>query len=88
MWRVLVLVLCLVTDLRESSKAIVLHPWHLCLVLTAVLETPETLSPNQSESSGHVLWLRAGVSAQGKDGLWDTVITTGRPMTHLAYEYP
>lgn len=56
MWRVLVLVLCLVRDLRESPKAIVLHPRHLCLVLTAVLETPETLSPNQSESSGHVLW--------------------------------
>ena len=38
--RVLVLVLCLVRDLRESPKTIVPHPRHLCLVLTAVLETP------------------------------------------------
>lgn len=52
MWGILVLVLCLVRDLEESPKTIVLHPRHLCLVLTAVLGASlKPLSPNQSESS-------------------------------------
>lgn len=87
MWRVLVLVLCLVRDLRESPKAIVLHPRHLFLLLTAVLETPEHWVPISLNQVVMSCGLRAGVSAQGKDGLWDTVIT-GMPMTHLAYECP
>lgn len=79
-WRILVLILCLVNDLRESLKASSSILGHLCLAPVAVLKTPETLSSCWVTVPIHLnevtmscaSW--AGINTQGKDGQY-TVIT-------------